>query len=89
MDKLMAMSDQELVEQSDISFNFEIIKFWLMISVRALDVRCAGLADTANQGLLTILTSPMPWWWSQIACTEDLNFGESVVRCLIFVVPLL
>ena len=36
MDKLVAMSDQEPVEQGDISFNFDIIKFWLMISVRAL-----------------------------------------------------
>ena len=36
MDKLVAMSDQEPVEQGDISFNFDIIKFWLMISVWAL-----------------------------------------------------
>ena len=33
--KFVVMSNQEPVEQGDISFNFNIIKLWHMISVRA------------------------------------------------------
>ena len=36
MGKLVAMSDQEPVEQGATSFNFDIIKLWFIISVRAL-----------------------------------------------------
>ena len=85
------MSDQKPVKQGDTSFNFTIIKLWYMVSVRAPalhmnymrdDVRCACLAaPPIIKWPLTILASPMPWRWSQIACTKVLE--KSVVRCLV------
>ena len=91
--KLVVMSDQEPVEQGDISFNFNIIKLWHMISVWALALphdparirretmfaARVWLRPPISKWLLTVLAFPMPWRWSQIACTEVLE--KSVDRC--------
>ena len=93
--KLVVMSNQEPVQQDDISFNFNNIHLWYMISVRApalphdparngretmFGVR-AWPTPPINKWLLTILASPMPCGG---AVSHALKFWRQNVESLFY-----